>query len=1106
MSCITPSVQNIQTTKFNLIQNFYIIGFSPDDFFKINQKEKTGEFGDIFKEVISDMPKLNPKLITKFPNFKDSINSIPDDIVINHCFPKGVIEILKIQKDIDNKPNYFQFELDNIPQNYPNEEQKLYSKIYFSCLEFNECITEYFRYKKEIINVIFKTKSIKIINFDKNKPEGIDTEKKFSKFYIPKILCFASVMPFYNELNLILQNIYSYYLSRQDFASAPLEKIIEKIITMTPIPLKLGTAISINFKLYDKKAVQFPLCNINELNINYSANMSLAEIFNYFVIDDIIRIFRYMLYEVPILFFSSDKSILSLFINTFLTVLSPFKYVCPHISILPNSLFGLINSENKFIFGINQIYNENFFEENNLEVDKNMIIVSIIYDEKKKKFLGKIEEKNDISNHLIINKGFFSKIEKDYFTINQSKVFYSSIEIPSIFKKKLNDGINSIISYTKKKNFFSNKENLIKDLTFKIQKAFYKFFVSIMAGYSEFLLKSESFYRNPNNNGENIYFKNGKKYDITKELFNSEDFIAKSPKECQNFYKIIFGTKMFANFLHERIYNKDPVYLLSLRQFDQMTYIKKHTEIHKKKEIKSIYDNFKNDIIEKIKIEKTEEILLNDGNPFSNEEIISLITDEEKNTNILLKYGQLIKVKDFNSSSNNNKKEREKNNSKDNKDNYSKLIEIKYSIFPKLIFEYLENKNNLIFLNNEYLNNFISSCKQNKEECEKKRGYLFYEKIFEKINYTKIISRNYEISQVNYILYSWLILLSCSLWYCNENEKLFRIDKMFDILNKIDYFEEYVLNIVYINLYKYGDKLHFIKMYLFYIQVVGHMNYYLLDLLCDKVKKNENEITEKEINEQNEDFSQRYLIKLSNEFSNKRNKGPNDSITSEATEQIVFSSEQVCKYCNEVSDVNPVEFIQRKNIDINKESYEFKCKKCKNEKKEDIYIKYQILLYNYKKNDAYVTQSGKFKLLTPYKLYVDLKNYFIEENNIKLGISNIFNIEERINLINILFYFSFYSLSFDFLLPYVEKINTSMRIFFEKADNTSKNIKIMEKNVNEPVRISYKNETEVVFRRFSNIKPVVNLKKRTTILGIDFGTKYVPTDLSFTIKGKKKKK
>ena len=55
-------------------------------------------------------------------------------------------------------------------------------------------------------------------------------------------------MPFYNELNLILQNIYSYYLSRQDFASAPLEKIIEKIITMTPIPLKLGTAISINFK------------------------------------------------------------------------------------------------------------------------------------------------------------------------------------------------------------------------------------------------------------------------------------------------------------------------------------------------------------------------------------------------------------------------------------------------------------------------------------------------------------------------------------------------------------------------------------------------------------------------------------------------------------------------------------------------------------------------------------------------------------------------------------------------------------------------------------------------------------------------------------------
>ena len=121
MNSNTPNEIYHQSSKNNLIQNFYIIGFSLNDFFVVNQKEKTGEFIDIFKEKIEDIPKLTPKIITKFPNIKNSINTISDDLVVDHCFPNGYLKIFKNVKG-ENEPNFYQFELDNIPQNYQNEE------------------------------------------------------------------------------------------------------------------------------------------------------------------------------------------------------------------------------------------------------------------------------------------------------------------------------------------------------------------------------------------------------------------------------------------------------------------------------------------------------------------------------------------------------------------------------------------------------------------------------------------------------------------------------------------------------------------------------------------------------------------------------------------------------------------------------------------------------------------------------------------------------------------------------------------------------------------------------------------------------------------------
>jgi hypothetical protein len=89
---------------------------------------------------------LKPKILTKFPNTKITFNSIPDKVIIDHCFPTGKIEITNNKSS--PRPKSFEFELDNLPQDYIEEEKIIYSKIYFSCLEINESISNYFKYMK----------------------------------------------------------------------------------------------------------------------------------------------------------------------------------------------------------------------------------------------------------------------------------------------------------------------------------------------------------------------------------------------------------------------------------------------------------------------------------------------------------------------------------------------------------------------------------------------------------------------------------------------------------------------------------------------------------------------------------------------------------------------------------------------------------------------------------------------------------------------------------------------------------------------------------------------------------------------------------------------
>ena len=168
------------------------------------------------------------------------------------------------------------------------------------------------------------------------------------------------------------------------------------------------------------------------------------------------------------------------------------------------------------------------------------------------------------------------------------------------------------------------------------------------------------------------------------------------------------------------------------------------------------------------------------------------------------------------------------------------LFSIKYILFPKLLFDdkYFKQKYNSQFFKH-YLelpnDNFIKELNKSLEMSENDYILKYCCTVYPKAansnlkmsisnfifgqNNTSNSNHNssaqnfpFELYIHNYIEYNWLLLISCSLWYCNSNKEMqIRINKIFDILEKVDYIEEQVLFFVFYSLYKYSNIPQFIK-------------------------------------------------------------------------------------------------------------------------------------------------------------------------------------------------------------------------------------------------------------------------------------------------------
>ena len=456
-SNITEDERKFFSDDNNFIEYFIEIGVKPDIFSNINISPKTN-----LSEINS---KLQPEIISKFPHFDKKSMAI-DATIIDYIFPKTYSAILSTQTP---QPQFYSLILDN--QFYSS----LYSYKYIACFVIYE--------KLIIYKKLYDTYS----NNNENNEEFMNNIKNI---YVPKCLCLASVHPSINKFESILRAIYEYFRKGRNYF---FDLIIEKLVCQTPkIPRglkKVSLKIHENFiDLTEKK--------MNELS---SIDVNLKELFYIFKIDKIVDIFKCLLFEIKIIFFSSNISEITKIIMCFLTLLKPFEYQYRILSILPKDHYFFLEDNNPSIFGINELYSNSFFEDNKLILGNKPVCI------------------------IDIDK-------KDYHMINNGNLQAKSLpSIPKHLKEKLDKRTEE---YKKNKKKEETNEGY--------QDIFYRFMINLLKDYPKFLKK--------NFNG------NSNKVD---DMIDKIAYINAQSSADKEFYEKIIYSQMFDDLITKRMIPRD---------------------------------------------------------------------------------------------------------------------------------------------------------------------------------------------------------------------------------------------------------------------------------------------------------------------------------------------------------------------------------------------------------------------------------------------------------------------------------------------------------------------------------------------------------------------
>ena len=962
-----------------LFQYFYSFGIEPDSLDIAEIKPDKQYLEKDYKKV---------SLLTKFPPFDRSESNIDPNIILAHCFPHGYY-LVESQSNINDE--YFHFNFENLLT--LSEEN---NRLYFGCVIIYEPLISYLN-----------------IKYNKNIPEFTSCDnKEFSlkhevhKIYIPKVLCLSSFVPFPQETKLLMKELLKY--TRSDDISLPLERILETIIFGIPRPLKAYFYVSCNKnKLIPKqsKDIEFILSEFNQYNINSYPYQTI------FIMTptSISTIFKGLLLEIPILFFCSDKDILTDMIESFLNLLYPLEYQYPHISILPDCYAGLIEIEKSFVFGINEqlIIKKvgkrqipEYFLRNNINVTKRAFILVDVEKGKSRAFC------DEINNYHVVDFNDLGKYNDSTVLdpiLNVSKDLYTG-KVTDITEDNLPERYNDkfekkLEEYIKKIQSQEYNLNVNKKIG---EEIFYYFLASLFISYNSYLFNGQD---EITRICTDILSKKQEEIKVD-NLFLVNGFLNDNKSDAA-FYSLFFKTKIFRNFLIRKYLNL-PLDRYKFLHFDEKILEKKNKNFFFRR-VKTVFTSSK-------EFQSTHIYQVKEPKNFSEEEKLFI----NKNKQILLRnYYQNIDDKN----------------------------KIKYALFPKLIYDdkYFQKKYkpSISLLADKSLNSCLRGYQQIEDylkgDAFKALSGIYNGDLVNRyiIDINKIVYGNEVMNMLNKV---WVIIFCMTFYYCNDIEKHFRFEELMNLLPDIIDNEEQLLKILLTTVKRHGDESMTLKIF----ESIKNINYGEYSCLCSKFKDDSKMIWDlKTIEVSNSKFILSYL---------RDQKSDNERLLEVPTVDYDIKSLKKRTFYISNEQGNNVNENEKISFDLF-----FKCQNCGEEANITGLV---VSLTSKTKNNVmictncnkllrpvnhvvYGMEKEEFVIYSPMELY-DVAKDIMKENGTSINMDDL-RTKYKTFFWNCILYFHFNGLSFEMLLKYKNEDKPKEKTVEKKVEKKKRKVfKILE--------------------------------------------------------------
>ena len=747
----------------NFIDYFMEVGIDPDTF-KDSSLYEVESADELSK-------KLTPKIITKFPNF-DKRNIVVETGMIQQIFPQG---FKAIESETKPKSQFYCVVLDN--QLY----SAIYTNKYLACLIVYENISCYktlfnkHKYVNEKGECLVRNNS-----YSGRKTMGDLSEGQ--NFYIPKCLSIVSVHPCVIQFEKILREIYCMTMSNE-FPCLFLENIIEKLIIETPkIP-----------KGYKNVILKFPHSEIdliqNKMNEYPAINNNISKIFTDLSLNNILEIYKYLLYETKMVFFSVDLYTLTNAILCFVFLLSPFKYQFQIVSVLPSNLYKFMETISPFIFGINEKYNQNFLNMNDIIVEDTICFVDI-----------------DNDNYYIVAPG--GRINpRDYPEIPKNLKDKLEIRINKYHQELKKSLSNSSKKGEKLERILSKTESLRRTKKFdednvchefdeeknkQYQLIFYEFMIDLLKDYPQYLSKDYSVTKDISMS--------------TKDMIDLKSYVNIYSNSDKDFYSKIFNTQMFIEFIYKRMMPKDCNEKVEILFFEE----KINEKIANKKLFSKSKMMAQNILLPCKDYDYEKDKIIIDLTPENNKItklLLDYIVSQNPLKNIILDFldkGYIMHISE-------NKKK----------------VTFDYSIFPSLLSE------KIFILNIDLYTTPVSLCHKINliNDVIINKSHL---KFIQNIKHLKNSAGQNDL----YICY--LIIWSMVLWYTDEKERDFRFLEMLEILEKLEEHDMKTFELLFKVLADYSTDENIILLYRKFIHYRLNPSWEIFSIVSKIIKKKQN--------------------------------------------------------------------------------------------------------------------------------------------------------------------------------------------------------------------------------------------------------------------------